>query len=197
MTDAPRMSRTPTLRFQDCRLRPLAAADSDRLLAWRNQDRVRANMYSDHVIGAEEHARWLAVSLVSPDAVYLIYEYQDRPLGFVSFTGIDRHNARCSWAFYLGEADAPRGSGAAMELLALDRVFGDIGIGKLCCEVFAFNAAVIRLHKRFGFVEEGRLVRHARKDDQLQDVVLLARFGDNWPDDRPALMNTVFEGPPA
>ena len=32
-------------------------------------------------------------------------------------------------------------------------------IGKLCCEVLAFNAAVVRLHKRFGFLEEGRLVR--------------------------------------
>ena len=30
----------------------------------------------------------------------------------------------------------------------------------------------------------------------LQDVVLLARFADSWAEDRPALMSTVFEGPP-
>jgi UDP-4-amino-4,6-dideoxy-N-acetyl-beta-L-altrosamine N-acetyltransferase len=197
MTDTPRPSRSSGLRFTDCRLRPLGPEDQARTLAWRNQDRVRANMYSDHLIGADEHARWFAGSLSNPAAAYRIYEYQGRPLGFVSFTGIDRHNDRCSWAFYLGEADAPRGSGAAMELLALDEVFGDLGIGKLCCEVFAFNAAVVRLHKRFGFVEEGRLVRHARKDDLLQDVVVLARFADGWDADRPALMATVFEGPPA
>lgn len=181
------------LTFADCTLRPMRADDRDRILAWRNADRVRANMYSDHLIGAAEHDRWFAAALTDPKAAYRLYEHQGRPIGFVSFTGIDRHNDRCAWAFYLGEEDAPRGSGAAMELLALDEAFGPQAIGKLCCEVLAFNAAVVRLHKRFGFLEEGRLVRHARKSGALEDVVLLARFGESWPDDRPALMSAVFQ----
>jgi UDP-4-amino-4,6-dideoxy-N-acetyl-beta-L-altrosamine N-acetyltransferase len=192
MTETDR-ARTTGLAFADCRLRPMNAGDRDRVLEWRNADRIRANMYSDHIIGEAEHARWFTAALEDAKAAYRLYEHQGRPMGFVSFTGIDRQNGRCAWAFYLGEADAPRGSGAAMELLALDEAFGPLDIRKLCCEVFAFNAAVVRLHKRFGFAEEGRLVRHAMKAGALQDVVLLARFGDSWAEDRPGLMSTVFQ----
>lgn len=181
------------LAIGDCRLRPMRRDDRERVLTWRNTDRIRAHMYRDHLIGDEEHDRWFAAALADQNAAYRLYEHQGAPLGFVSFTGIDRHNDRCSWAFYLGEDRAPRGSGAAMELLALDEAFGPLAIGKLCCEVFAFNAAVVRLHKRFGFFEEGLLVRHARKAGVLQDVVLLARFSETWSDDRAALLSTVFQ----
>jgi UDP-4-amino-4,6-dideoxy-N-acetyl-beta-L-altrosamine N-acetyltransferase len=180
--------------YADCRLRVLTPDDSARVLSWRNQDRVRAGMYSDHIITQDEHDRWFAAALIDATAAYYIFEHQDRPLGFVSFTGISRVHNRCTWAFYLGEADSPRGSGATMELLALDEAFGVIGIGKLCCEVFVFNAGVVRLHHRFGFLEEGRFVNHYRKNGEMQDIVCLARFAANWPTDRVPLMATVFEG---
>ena len=44
-------------------LRPLAAGDGARLLAWRNLPEIARWMYSDHVIGAEEHDRWLVGAL--------------------------------------------------------------------------------------------------------------------------------------
>lgn len=178
--------------YADCRLRRMAEEDRALVLSWRNQDRIRANMYSDHVIAADEHDRWFDRSLTDGSAVYLIFEYRDRPLGFVSFSGIDRTHGCASWAFYLGEADAPRGSGAAMELLALDEAFGSIGIRKLCCEVFAFNAGVVRLHERFGFAREGLFKSHYLKSDEPQDIVCMARFAQDWPADRAALILSVF-----
>lgn len=180
----------------DCKLRPMAEQDRTRILSWRNQDRIRANMYTDHLIAPEEHDRWFDRALTDATAAYRIFEHQGRALGFVSFTGIDRMNSRCIWAFYLGEEDAPRGSGAAMEFLALDEAFGVLGIRKLCCEVFTFNAGVISLHQRFGFVQEGLLVRHYLKAGEWQDIVCLARFADAWPEDRDALTATVFKEKP-
>lgn len=174
----------------------MAEQDRVRVLAWRNQDRIRANMYSDHLIAPDEHDRWFDRALSDATAAYRIFEHQGRALGFVSFTGMDRTHGRCTWAFYLGEADAPRGSGAAMEMLALDEVFGPLGIRKLCCEVFSFNAGVVRLHQRFGFVQEGLLVRHHLKAGELQDIVCLARFADTWPEDRAALVGSVFKEDP-
>ncbi len=184
---------TTVLAFADYRLRPMQAADCNRILEWRNADRIRARMFSDHIIGEAEHARWFTAALSDPTAAYSLCERQGRPIGFVSFTGIDRQNCRCAWGFYLGDDDVPPGSGSAMGLLALDDAFGPLKIGKLCCEVFAFNGPAIRFLKRLGFCEEGRLVRHAMKDGVLQDVVLLARFGETWRDDRPALLSTVFQ----
>lgn len=181
------------MRYADCRLRPMAEEDRARVLSWRNQDRIRANMYSDHVISRDEHDRWFDRALTDETAVYRIFEHRERALGFASLTGIDRTNGRSNWAFYLGEADAPRGSGAAMELLMLDEAFGPAGIRKLCCEVFAFNAGVVRLHERFGFEREGLLKAHAFKGDAYQDVVCMARFAEGWSADRAGLMATVFQ----
>lgn len=176
----------------DCALRPATLEDAERLRAWRNQDRIRANMYSDHVIGAEEHIAWLTRTLASDTAHVLMFELSGRPVGMVGVSNIDRHNDRCEWAFYLGEEDAPRGSGAAMEYLALDVIFDEVRIGKLCCEVFAFNAGVVKMHGRFGFRQEAHFVRHRRKDGELHDVIGLALFAEDWRATRDAMATTVF-----
>jgi hypothetical protein len=48
--------------------------------------------------------------------------------------------------------------------------FGDIGM--MVASVFPNNLAAIALYKKFGFVEEGRLVRHVRRaDGQLWDLI--------------------------
>ena len=181
------------MNYADCCLRPLCEDDRERVLSWRNQDRIRANMYTDHVIHRDEHDRWFDRSLTDGTAAYRIFEHREQPLGFVSFTGIDRVHGRSTWAFYLGEADAPRGSGAAMELLALDEAFGSLCIRKLCCEVFAFNTGVVRLHERFGFAREGLFRSHYFKNGELQDIVCMARFAEGWPADRAVLMAAVFQ----
>jgi len=192
MTETDRGSRTG-LAIAHCRLRPMQSDDRDRILGWRNADRIRTRMYTDHLIGEAEHDRWFAAALTDPTAAYRVYEHRGRPIGFVGFTAIDRHNGRCEWGFYLGEEDAPRGSGASLGLLALDDAFGPLDIGKLCCEVFGFNAPALRFLKRLGFVEEGRLVRHAMKAGALLDVVLLARLSDRWAANRATLSSATVQ----
>jgi UDP-4-amino-4,6-dideoxy-N-acetyl-beta-L-altrosamine N-acetyltransferase len=177
----------------DYRLRPMEEADLALILAWRNSDRVRLNMYTDHLITPEEHARWFAAARSDERGRYLVFEDQSRPLGFVSFTGITVAHGRCTWAFYIGEPDVLRGTGSAMEMLALDYAFGPLNIRKLCCEVLDFNASVVKLHKRFGFQEEGLLRQHYRKGERYADVVVMARMADTWPEERAVLYPKIFQ----
>ena len=176
----------------DVRLRPMEPADRDRLLDWRNSERVRANMFTDHVIGADEHAKWFARSLAESTTAHFIFEIRGRPLGFSSLTAIARAHRRCSWGFYLAEADLPRGTGSAMTFLTLCHAFESIGVDKVCCEVFSFNARALRMLENAGFAREGRLARHCVKNGKQEDVVCLARFRDNWDRDKPALRARRF-----
>jgi len=176
----------------DFALRPIHAGDSARLLNWRNLERVRAHMYSDHVISREEHAAWFHRMLQDGARDYRIGEYRERPIGVVALSGIDEANRRASWAFYVGEADVPPGCGAAMEYLALEHAFRVRGLRKLCCEVLASNTRVIKLHKRFGFRQEGLLVAHALKNGRFEDVVLLAMFDADWPAARERLGRMIL-----
>lgn len=172
------------VKFENFSIRPIEIKDKDCILRWRNLERVRSYMYSDHVIPQQEHDSWFNRASVDPSTSFLIFLYQERPVGFISFTNISRVHGRCTWAFYLGETDVPTGTGSAMEFFALDYAFMMLKIRKLCCEVFVFNASVIKLHEKFGFAHEGRLVKHNVKNGKYEDIVCLAKFGEKWIDER-------------
>jgi RimJ/RimL family protein N-acetyltransferase len=64
-----------------------------------------------------------------------------------------------------------RGVGAALLGAAIDLARGE-GMHKLALSVFPHNAAAIALYKKFGFVEEGRRVKHMRRArGELWDLI--------------------------
>ena len=163
------------------RLRPLVAADSARVLAWRNSPEVSAYMYTDHPISAPEHDRWFAAALTAPDRRYWIIEDDGAPVGLANLTGIDRTRRRCEWAYYLGEASVRgRGVGAAVEFIVIDHVFTALGLHKLWCEVLLDNEPVWRLHESFGFRREAQFRDHVLKAGRFQDVVGLGLLVGDW-----------------
>lgn len=155
------------------RLRPMADADLERVLAWRNHPDVRRTMYTSHVISAEEHAGWWRRASVDPTRRLLVAEHEGRPVGFVQFTGWSRDQGVAEWGMYAGTLDVP-GIGALMEEVALEYAFGELALEKLSCEVLATNPGVVALHLAFGFRVEGVLRAHHRGDAGRVDVIRLA-----------------------
>jgi UDP-4-amino-4,6-dideoxy-N-acetyl-beta-L-altrosamine N-acetyltransferase len=164
----------------DYKLRAIDDADKEMILGWRNSDRIRQNMYTDHIIKPDEHEAWFNVIKEDKSVEYKIFEFKGRPIGLVGFTQINRNHGTCYWAFYLGETDVPSKAGPIMEFLALEYVFECLEIRKLCCEVLSFNDKVVKLHKKFGFHQEGILIKHIMKMNQYEDVFVLAMFKDDW-----------------
>jgi putative acetyltransferase len=68
-----------------------------------------------------------------------------------------------------------RGIGSALlaEAFTWARAFG---IERIELTVYPHNDAAIALYRRFGFVEEGRLVRHAKKSYGYEDELLMAAW---------------------
>ncbi len=163
-----------------CILRPAMRQDLDKLLEWRNSERIRVNMYTDHLINKEEHAAWFERLEKNRSARTLVFEVDGRPLGVVNISRIDDQNGTCHWGFYIGEPDAPKGSGTAMGALGLDYLFDTLGIRKVIGEAFAFNEASIAFHRRLGFMEEGRFVSHVLKNGNYEDIVSFAIFREGW-----------------
>jgi len=164
----------------DFALRDMCREDGDMVLAWRNDERVRKNMYNDHIIDTGEHTAWLERVMASKADSYLIFNYRHQPVGLVSFHRIDCKNDKAMWAFYLGETDVPKGIGSVMEFFALSRAFGELGLRKLSCEVIEFNASVVKLHRRFGFEQEGFFVEEIERDGRFWGVHRLALFRNGW-----------------
>ena len=66
-----------------------------------------------------------------------------------------------------------RGVGSALVGAAIDWS-REHGLHKLCLDVWPTNTAAIALYRKFGFVEEGRLVRHYRRaSGELWDAIVM------------------------
>jgi len=168
------------LKRAECNLRPIALNDLEKVLQWRNSERIRRNMFTDHEITLDEHKAWFAGLKQNNNSIYLVFEVINKPVGLVYFTDIDNTNGKSNWGFYLGEENLPDGSGTAMGILGLEYAFIQLKIRKLCSEVLEFNDASIRFHGKFGFVKEGRLIQHVLKNGTYQDVILFALFQSYW-----------------
>ena len=146
----------------------------------RNENGVRKWMYSDHLIGINEHLSWLAdLKQDVRQHAFAILDGNGLPLGVVSVSSIDSKNGKADWAYYLAES-ARGGLGAAIEFHFLDFVINVLKIEKLNCEVISGNDAVVKLHKRFLFEEEGLRKANVLKDGIRKDVVLLGLAKDDW-----------------
>lgn len=174
--------------IQKFQLRPLRLDDLQTVLKWRNSERIKTLMYTEHTITWEEHYRWYEDVSKDPYRKVFILDYDKDRLGLVQFSNIDRGNSRCYWGFYIGEAQAPKGAGTMMGILALDKIFNDVGIMKVCSEIIHTNSVSIRYHEKLGFVPEGRLVNHIRKNNRYFDVILMALFSEKWKQIRDSLI---------
>lgn len=159
------------------------------ILNIRNQLSVRTSMYSDHLISLEEHLNWIN-SLVSnkKNIVFIVLNSIKKPLGLVSLQNYEAAHKKSSWAFYLDE-NVRGGLGAFLEFNFLDFAFINLDLEKLNCEVIDSNEAVIKLHKKFYFSEEGHKRSEIVKDGVRVGTILLGILKHEWLSKRVIFLN--------
>lgn len=163
-------------------------AHAELLFAWRQRPDIARFMYSPAPLRRTDHQRWIESLATDASRRHWVVEHAGRPVGSAYLTEIDNRQARAMFGMYVADETARMmGVGAAAEFLALDEAFGLRGLEKISCEVFAVNAAPLRMHARMGFRTEGVLRRHARCDGAWTDVHRLAILREEWQAVRPRL----------
>ena len=163
------------------RFRPLSAPDQDRVLAWRNQPDVAAQMFTDRWITAAEHAAWFAAALTDETRRYWIIELDDVPVGLTNLYDISLPHKRASLALYLAdERVRGRGVGSATDRFLMRQAFAELGLDKLSAEVLAMNERGIAVHRRNGFAVDGVLRGHVLRAGQRIDVVTMSILRTDW-----------------
>jgi UDP-4-amino-4,6-dideoxy-N-acetyl-beta-L-altrosamine N-acetyltransferase len=151
------------------------------VLEWRNDPGVAPFMYTTEPISREVHDAWFTRQMQGGDRQGWVIEMDGHGVGAAFISQVDEVNRRATWAFYLADPSTRgRGVGSAVEYLVLEDVFTNRGLHKLCCEVLSFNAAVVTMHEKFGFVQEGLLREHHLRDGEWVDVHVLAMFEQEW-----------------
>ena len=146
----------------------------------RNHESIREFMYTDHEIGCDEHSNWIAkLKNDKKNIVYAVLENDGEPIGVVSVNSIDYSNKKADWAFYIAPNERG-GIGAVLEWFIIEHILNHLCIEKLNCEVLETNSAVVKLHKKFGFLEEGFRRENIIKRGQRIGVHFLGLTKSGW-----------------
>ena len=163
-------------------LRPIGEEDTDRIVAWRNQERVRHNFIYQKPFTREGHEAWLRTKVASGEVVqFIICEKEtDRPVGSVYFRDIDRENKKAEYGIFIGEEDAAgKGIGTETARLAVAYARDVLKLHKLMLRVFADNIGAVKSYEKAGFVREAYLKDEICQDGRYRDLLLMAvRFGE-------------------
>lgn len=160
---------------------------------WRNDENISKYMYGNHKITQEEHSKWLSALPKRNDLKFFVVFKNEKPIGTVYFNNISSEHRNSEWGFYIYPPQlAGKGYGVAIEFVALNFAFDILKLNKLNCEVLDFNLSVIKLHKKFGFVEEGRKRKQIFKNNEFVDVVMLGLLSSEWRANKEKMKRFLF-----
>ena len=154
----------------------------------RNQESVRKSMYTEHKIPLNEHLAWIERLQSDNRQIVFVVLVDEVVSGVISVNAIDRLHLKSDWAFYL-DANVRSGLGAALEFGLINFVFQRVGLEKLNCEVIETNEAVVKLHKKFGFVEEGFRRENIIKNENRMGVFFLGLTKSDWEREKETVKN--------
>jgi UDP-4-amino-4,6-dideoxy-N-acetyl-beta-L-altrosamine N-acetyltransferase len=154
-------------------------AQQKAILNIRNEPSVRNSMYTNHHISLDEHLNWVEILKNDKTQIVFIILVNDIASGVLSISALDLVHKKSDWAFYL--TDKVRGGlGAALEFSLLNFAFDDLLLEKLNCEVIETNDVIVKLHKKFGFIEEGFKNSNIEKNGTRIGVYFLGITKDEW-----------------
>ena len=157
----------------DYRLRPTITSDMETLYRWRTMPEIADYMFGDADFTLEQHQGWFNRMMSDDKVDYRILEYQGEAIGLANAVDIDTTERSCFWGFYIGEQDAPRGSGTVMGELMIDYIFRKYDVDVIYGEAFAFNEASLKLHEKLGFTRRPDLFYSELKKGKPEDIIVM------------------------
>ncbi len=159
-------------------LRPMGYEDTDLIVKWRNNERVRRNFIYRETFTSQGHQNWIKTMVDTGKAVqFIICEKDDmRPVGSVYFRDIDRIKKEAEYGIFLGEDDAAgKGYGTETACLAVAYAFEKMGLKKLVLRVFTDNEAAAKSYRNAGFMEESIMKDVECSDGEKKDMFFMVK----------------------
>ncbi len=144
------------------------------ILPWRNQEDVRNNSFTDHIITKEEHYQWWDKVSHDSSRQWLLFYPDNRPSGVVNFYNIKPGQEAC-WGFYLTDTLEDYEKlrlWFLVEKAVIKYALDTLKLKSLKCELFAYNKAALFMHKRSGF-QKIDTWKHKKGDVYIMQMTLI------------------------
>lgn len=150
-------------------LRLMEVSDTEKIVAWRNHDRVRRNFIYQQLFTPEGHMNWIRTQIEPGHVIqFIICETEtDRAVGSVYFRDIDREKGCAEYGIFIGEDDAVgKGYGTQAAKEALRYAFESLRLQRVFLRVFADNVGARKSYENAGF----RLIEGKQEEVTIEGV---------------------------
>ena len=157
-------------------LRMITRQDTELVVKWRNNPRVRDNFVYREFFTKEIHEKWLEDKVFAGEVVQMIIVENDcqRPVGSVYLRYTTEDKTEAEYGIFIGEDDAiGKGYGNETARLAVEYAREELGIKRLILRAFCYNIAAIRSYEHAGFVKFQDMPAVLCSDGQKSDMILM------------------------
>ena len=151
------------------------------LMNWRMREDISAMMFSDVKLTMEMQREWYKRLQKDTTQIRWIIMADEKPIGSMYLTDIDRANRRCESGWFVAEKEY-RSLPLAMALQQnmFDYVFDVMKLNRVYGYVIDDNKSLIRLLQMCGLELEGTLREHVCKNEKLHDVFCVGLTENDW-----------------
>jgi len=175
------------LKGKSVLLRPVKRSDISYFLKWFNDPEViqYVGMYLPMTEMAEEkYIEELGTTRARSDAPFVIEVIEGastKPIGSCGLHGINSKDNHATFGIVIGEKDYwSKSYGTEAARLLVNYGFQQLNLHRISSTAVAFNERSIKLHKKVGFREEGRLRQAMFKNGQYHDLVQFGILREEW-----------------
>lgn len=155
--------------------------DAAMLLRWRTDPFITRFMFTDlENPDVERQRAWIAAMEARDDFRHFVIEHEGRPVGYLSYSEIDRLHRRCCSGSYIAEEADRRRIAGFLHCFIMDYCFHGLGMNKLVNYFMEGNDAVIRIQRLLKCREVGTLKDHVFKNGRFHDVLVFETLRSEW-----------------
>lgn len=167
----------PILEGKNVILRPICAEDTANIIQWRNAPHVRAMLYTQEELTAEQHEKWLQTKVYSGQCVQfvIVARQENVAIGTTFLKNIDVAAGRAEFGIFIGEpAYLGRGMGSEATAMIVIHGFTGLALQEIYLSVLESNVAAVATYKKLGFRETGREPKGYKRDGVYYPVLTMS-----------------------
>jgi len=157
------------MKFQ---LREVNDDDHEFLVELHNDPEVLKNITTPTPVTLDSHLEWWNSICNNPRELRLMFTVDGEKTGFTKFYNIDRVNLNCVLGADIHRLYRGRGFSYPMWDLMIDFSFRTLGLHRVSLTTAEYNNIAIKVYRRLGFIEEGRLTQSLYRDGEFHDQLM-------------------------
>ncbi|WP_204194274.1 GNAT family protein [Staphylococcus sp. GDY8P47P] len=161
-------------------LRALKKSDSNLILNWIKNEKLRYLIGTVYPITELEHENWFQNRMLEKDnRMFVIDLDNEKSIGIVGFKNLDWVNRNSELFIYIGDEEYwGKGYGTQALELIIKFAFNNLNLHMLYLEVFSYNKNATKTYERLGFKQDGILRQSKFQDGKYYDKIIMSKINE-------------------